>query len=78
MKRTTVMIPEDLKARAERRARRTGVSFGSLVRDSLQAALREPVPAAEDPFLSDAAVYRGAVPRDLSARHDHYLYEEEP
>jgi predicted DNA-binding protein len=78
MKRTTVMIPEDLKTRAERRARRTGSSLGALVRESLEAALREPVAAAEDPLFADRAVFRGSLPKDLAAEHDTYLYGDEP
>lgn len=75
MLRTTIMIPEELKRRAEKRARRAGSSFGGLVRSSLEAALREP-PAApgEDSLFADAAVSRGRGPRDLSLRHDDFLY----
>jgi hypothetical protein len=60
MKRTTVMLPAELKARAERRAYDLGVSFGELVRETLQGALESgEEPRTEDPLFKDAVVYRG-------------------
>ena len=41
MKRTTVMLPPELKARAMRSARERGISFGELLRRSLRAAIEE-------------------------------------
>lgn len=73
------MLPEDLKRRAQALARRRGVSFGELVRGSLEATLRgDAGEVAEDTLFSDSAVYDGAVPEDLSERHDRYLYDGEP
>jgi hypothetical protein len=78
MKRTTVMLPTELKARAERRAYELGVSFGELVRETLQGALESgEEPRAEDVLFRDKAVYRGRTPKDLAERHDEYLYEDE-
>jgi hypothetical protein len=79
MKRTTVMLPADLRRRAFRRAKEQGVSFGVVVRESLDAAL----PALEgtggdDPFFADGAVWRGRVPRALAREHDRFLYDSEP
>jgi hypothetical protein len=65
---------------ASERARALGISFGELVRRSLEKAVREVAPRSArrgDPFADDRAVYRGRVPKDLSARHDFYLYGEE-
>ena len=64
MKRTTVMLPVDLRRRAFRRAKEQGVSFGVVVRDSLDSAL----PALEwtggdDPLFADGAVWPGSAPR---------------
>ncbi len=77
MKRTTVMLPMDLKIRAEEHARKTGVSLGRLIREALEATLRglsrEP---EEDPLFSDGAVHRDEGPRDLAKNHDNYLYGE--
>ena len=40
MKRTTIMIPEDLKIRATRRANAIGISLGEFIRESLEKALK--------------------------------------
>ena len=40
MKRTTVMIPEDLKIRAAKRANAVGISLGEFIRESLEKALK--------------------------------------
>jgi hypothetical protein len=78
MKRTTVMLPTELKAKAERRAYELGVSFGELVRESLENALESREERrTEDPLFKDDAVYRGSTPRDLAERHDEYLYDDE-
>ena len=78
MQRTTVMLPQDLKLQAERHAREMGISFGELIRESLEAMLsgsdeRRPM---VDPLFSDDAVYVGKAPIDLSVNHDRYLYGE--
>jgi hypothetical protein len=79
MKRTTVMLPADLRRRAFRKAKSQGVSFGVVVRESLDSAL----PAldwtgGDDPLFTDAAVWRGRVPRALARDHDRFLYDSEP
>ena len=72
MKRTTIMLPPELKARAEREAGIRGVSLGELIRLSLEAALSHD--RGEDPLFADKAVFRGDAPEDLSTDHDAYLY----
>lgn len=75
-KRTTVMLPEDLRARAASRARKLGVSLGEFIRTAMASMLEKTRGAADDdPLLRDDAVYEGPVPRDLAARHDEYLYD---
>jgi len=75
MKRTTVMIPEDLKNRASRRASSTGISLGGFIRESLERALRANTAVMnDDPFLTDNAVYEGNTEVDLAQNHDKYLY----
>lgn len=79
MKRTTVMLPSDLRRRAFRRAKQQGVSFAVIVRESLDAAL----PALEaiegdDPLFADGAVWLGRAPRALAREHDRFLYDSEP
>lgn len=79
MRRTTVMLPADLRRRAFRRAKQQGVSFGVIVRESLDAAL----PAIEgaggdDSLFADGDVWRGRGPASLSRDHDRFLYDAEP
>ena len=75
MKRTTVMIPDDLKIRAARRANSVGISLGGFIRESLERALRSDGNAAlDDPYISDNSVYEGDIPTDLAQNHDKYLY----
>ena len=78
LKRTTVMLPEDLRRRAFVRARERGVSLGELIRESLDAAVPAYSPArAADPLFTDSAVFAGKAPKDISASHDRYLYGED-
>lgn len=75
MKRTTVMIPEDLKIRAAIRANSVGISLGGFIRESLERALNsKTADLLDDPFLSDNAIYTGNTPVDLAQNHDKYLY----
>ena len=76
MIRTTIMLSNDLKVRAEKRARRMGMSLGEFVRKSLESSLNSAKGGIEDedPFLADKAVFMGKAPADLSRDHDAYLY----
>ena len=76
MTRTTVMLPDQLKGRARQLARERGISLGRLIRDSLEAALKDEgaLSSRGDPLFSDTGVYRGEAPNDLSFHHDEYLY----
>jgi hypothetical protein len=77
MKRTTIMLPEDLRRRALLRAKQKGVSLGELIRDSLSAALPGVTyDALADPLFEDV-VFGGPGPADVSAKHDRYLYDDE-
>lgn len=78
MKRTTVMLPADLRRRAFARARERGVSLGELIRESLDSALPTSAPArVHDSLFTDSAVFAGKAPKDLAAAHDRYLYGED-
>ena len=72
------MLPQDLKARAMRRAHERGISLGELLRECLIGALNEPGGGdkAGDPLFADSAIYDGAAPSDLAKEHDRYLYDE--
>ena len=76
MKRTTIMLPDDLKIRALRKANILGLSLGGFIRESLELALRSNNRdlMAEDPFFADDATYLGDTPGDLAGKHDDYLY----
>ncbi len=51
MRRTTVMIPEDLKIRAARRANSAGLSLGGFIRESLERSLKSDAAGTlDDPF----------------------------
>jgi hypothetical protein len=74
MKRTTVMLPARLRARAIARARRLGISMGELIRRSMEAMLADPAGDGDDPLVADEAVFKGPLPDDLASNHDRYLY----
>ena len=77
MKRTTIMLPDDLKSKALRRARKRGISLGKLIRTSLEGELKQTFsPYDEDPLLQDDVVFDGEAPRDMAENHDKYLYGE--
>lgn len=71
------MLPSELRHRAFRRARERRVSLGELIRESLDTSLSKPSRASDrDPLYVDGAIYKGKAPKDLSAEHDQYLYDE--
>jgi len=75
MKRTTIMLPEDLKVQAEKAARKSRVSWGQFIRVSIEKAVRRVIKSGhEDPFFADKTVWKGAAPRDGALRHDKYVY----
>jgi hypothetical protein len=77
MHRTTVMLPEPLKLRAQAMAEKRGVSLGELIRRALESELEDPLRGLDDDLLfSDASTFSGDTPPDLSKDHDRYLYDE--
>jgi hypothetical protein len=73
MHRTTVMLPPELKRRAERKSRELGVSFGEFVRRSLRDELVSEEGSGKDSLFEDTGVYRGEAPPDAAVRHDEHL-----
>lgn len=74
MFRTTVMLPTNLKKRAQLFASKKGISFGELVRESLEEKLEQAkIAKKSDPFFDDSNFFNGDIPKDLSAKHDAYL-----
>ncbi len=76
MFRTTIMLPQELKLKAEEKAHRLRMSLGEYVRKALRDSLfgETKGKTAKDAFLSDRAVYSGRAPKDSAKRHDDYLY----
>ena len=68
MKRTTIMLPEVLKHRAEQTAHSEGISLAELIRASLEDRLQKQV--KRDPFFADTEVFSGETPTDLATHHD--------
>lgn len=77
MKRTTIMLPNQLKIMVQRIANSMGVSLGEFIRESLEARLKSSKSQNNlDTLFSDETIYRGKSPENLSKEHDHYLYGE--
>lgn len=77
--RTQVYLPEELYRRLRARASKTGKSMAEQIRESLERYLDETeaaVPKPDDPLWGLAAQAEG-TDRDLSSRHDTYLYGKE-
>ncbi len=75
MKRTTIMLPEDLKAKAALYCEQKGISLGGLLREALDHKLREATRArqGEDALFADQEIFQDDVPKDISLNHDAYL-----
>lgn len=73
MDRTTIMIPEALKAGLMRRAKQERTSFAELLRRALQKYLMASSSASEDTFLASSTVFDDNGPSDVTDRHDVYL-----
>jgi hypothetical protein len=71
MKRTTVMLPDELETRLRLEARRRGVAIAEIVREAVELHL--PVPEAGQP-LSFFAIGEGG-PDDASERVDEVVAE---
>ncbi len=76
MTRTTIMLPEDLKLRAQEIASRLGISLAELIRETLERRLDARRDWQDDPLFAEVPVFEGPVPPDLSREHDRYLYGE--
>jgi hypothetical protein len=52
MKRTTIMLPEDLDARIRLEARRRGVSIADVAREAIEQHVPSPMPAGRLGFFA--------------------------
>lgn len=79
MERTTVMLPRSLKERASQLARERSLSVGELIRESLrEKIMKSESGQTPDPFFTDSEVFEKQTPRDLAAKHDDFLYGQNP
>lgn len=76
MKRTTIHLPADLRARAKRVAKARGVTLAELFRRALEREVAEEGRGQIDPIFRTPP-WSGKVPADLSGRLDDYLYGED-
>jgi hypothetical protein len=68
-----------LKDAAHQQALAAGISFGEFLRRAVAKAVADSASRRRgrtDSLLDDTAVFNGRVPKDLSRRHDSYLYGE--
>ena len=85
MHRTTILLPEDLRASAEAYARRQGISVGELIRRQLGKVTRSKKATKKAKSRSDDPVFRhhmgpplGSVKdtaTDVALNHDKYIAE---
>ncbi len=78
--RTQLYLDASQKEFLDERARETGTSLGQLVREAVEIYMRE---APERPLAADDPLwfFVGAGERrstDVAARHDDYLYGDDP
>jgi len=69
MRRTTIMLPDEVDDRLRLEARRRGVSIAEVAREALEAQLP---PGAEPGSLGFFAIGEGG-PKDASTRVDDYV-----
>jgi hypothetical protein len=76
MHRTTILLPEVLKAASERLAKSQKVSLGELIRSQLEKALATSVvqESGSDAIFSGFVPFSGKAPSDLALNHDDELY----
>lgn len=75
MNRTTIMLPDSLKAKASRLAAKRGISLGELIREGLTKLCAKNSSNQKDAFFSDDHTFTEETPDDLSVNHDDYLYK---
>lgn len=80
MHRTTILLPEDLRQRAQTVAAKQGLSLSKLIRQQLEkiaGPMAKKQSRRADPLFKNWKPSGKAIPPDLSDNHDRYLYGEE-
>lgn len=73
MHRTTILLPADLRRKADQEAKSLGISLSELVRRRLEEGGQDPADGRPSRFFSRQP-WTGTVPADTAANHDDYLY----
>ncbi len=72
MQRTTIMLPPELRRKADLEAKKQGISLGELIRRRLQT-MGEATESKARRFI-DFPVWEDDGPADMAKNHDAYLY----
>lgn len=72
MHRTTILLPNDLRHRADREAKALGISLSELIRRRL--AMDGDAVKTDRPRFFSRQPYTGQGPSDTAGNHDAYLY----
>jgi hypothetical protein len=72
MHRTTILLPTDLRRRADREAKALGISLSELIRRRLGAD--GATDKSPSPRFFTRLPWTGQGPSDTAANHDDYLY----
>jgi hypothetical protein len=78
MHRTTILLPEDLRAKAETAARQRGITLSELIRRLLAGAVHGKNSSRRDadPLFRPRRLMVHPNPPDIAANHDEYLYPD--
>lgn len=77
MHRTTILLDTRVKAKAQIRAERLGISLSQLIRNSLEKEVSIEPASQLDPFWADHEIIEDEGPVDYAENHDYYLYRTE-
>jgi len=72
MHRTTILLPEDLRRKAEIEARTLGISLSELIRRRIASSPQQQTASRAAFFTRKSWVDSG--PTDMADNHDRYLY----
>jgi hypothetical protein len=72
MHRTTILLPNDLRRRADREAKALGISLSELIRRRLAADVE--TMTSDRPRFFARQPWTGPGSSDTAANHDTYLY----
>jgi len=77
MSRTSITLPETLRAQLEREARKLNLSVSHFIKTALAKYLKQKKASyKQDSFFSSKILIRDKGPTDTSLKHDQYLYDD--